>query len=226
MCASGQGHALLYSFSTDKEFKLQGALAVVCRRKKLCSWLDSGSLDAHSAGIRELAVNLACPRTIASGGESHFSGGAHLNRSWFVGFDEKLCILDVGQGMRAVDSIALGAPVGSVKWPLHNQSMTVVRVCNGSFFSLEGVCVSCTLDTGQYQLFDVRTRLHKPVYHADFGKPVRSLARVLDPTTRLHVQELYTHERYSDYHLLLGFGDGEIKHLDMRSAQNMSGRVL
>ena len=34
-------------------------------------------------------------------------------------------------------------------------------------------------------------------------------------------QHLYTHERYTDHNVLLGFGDGEIQHIDMRVQHKM-----
>jgi len=154
LCASGDGHILVYSVSDDRKLKFRGSI-----------------VDAHSSEIREMAVNLANPTQIASGG-----------------FDKKLCVLDLQGVPRVVDSIQLGATIGSVKWPTCNQS----------------VCVSVTLDSGHYMLFDLRTRIGKPTYQANFGK-----------------KELYTHERYSDFHVLVGFGDGEIKHIDMRSAKTI-----
>jgi len=34
-------------------------------------------------------------------------------------------------------------------------------------------------------------------------------------------QHLYTHERFTDYNVLLGFGDGEVQHIDMRVQHKM-----
>lgn len=72
----------------------------------------------------------------------------------------------------------------------------------------QGCCVSCTLDDGHFMLFDIRQKIEKPTFQADLAK-----------------QELYTHERYTDYHVLLGFGDGEMQHLDMRVNTKILHRV-
>lgn len=63
----------------------------------------------------------------------------------------------------------------------------------------QNIGVSCTLDSGMYLVFDIRQTLRKPCFQANMGK-----------------QDLMTHERYSDYHSLMGFADGEIHHVDMR----------
>jgi WD40 repeat protein len=72
----------------------------------------------------------------------------------------------------------------------------------------QSCCVSCTLDEGHFMLFDIRQKIEKPTFQADLAK-----------------QELYAHERYSDYHVLLGFGDGEMQHLDMRVSSKILHRV-
>jgi len=52
-------------------------------------------------------------------------------------------------------------------------------------------------------MFDVRLSLtQKPPF-------------MLDTKT----EELFTHERYADFNMMLGFGDGDIKHIDMRTGQ-------
>jgi len=67
------------------------------------------------------------------------------------------------------------------------------------------VCVSCTLDTGSFLVFDIRQNIRQPAFQATMGKP-----------------DLHTHERYSDHHVIMGFGDGEMQHIDMR----VSNRIL
>jgi len=91
-----------------------------------------------------------------------------------------------------LQSVKLDGSIGSVKWPTCNQN----------------VCVSCTLDKGQYMIWDIRQKMNLPAFQADFVKP-----------------ELYTHERYTDHHVLLGFGDGEIQHIDMRISRDILGKI-
>ena len=54
-------------------------------------------------------------------------------------------------------------------------------------------------------MFDTRTEMQS--------------AAVLTETSKA---DLFTHARYTDHHLLLGYGDGEIKQLDMRKPTEMS----
>lgn len=70
---------------------------------------------------------------------------------------------------------------------------------------LSDVCVSCTTDDGHYAMFDTRSDMTASAVSADSGKT-----------------DLFTHARYTDHHLLLGYGDGEMKQLDMRKAGEMS----
>jgi len=83
--------------------------------------------------------------------------------------------------------------LGSVKWPDFNQ----------------GVCVSCTSDSGMYSVFDTRQDAIKPALRVNTEK-----------------EDLWTHERYSDHNVLLGFGDGEIHHMDMRAGDKILHRVV
>jgi len=78
------------------------------------------------------------------------------------------------------------------------------------FLNLVGadVCVSCTTDDGQYAMFDTRAEMVAPAVQADTDKA-----------------DLFTHARYSDHHLLLGYGDGEMKQLDMRKPAEMSDNI-
>ena len=62
--------------------------------------------------------------------------------------------------------------------------------------------VSCTLDEGRYYMFDTRTRITDAAYTFD-----------------ARLDDLFTHERYNDYNVLLGFGNGTMKHIDMRMNQ-------
>jgi len=54
-------------------------------------------------------------------------------------------------------------------------------------------------------MFDTRTKMKTSAVLTDTGKA-----------------DLFTHARYSDHHLLLGYGDGEIKQLDMRRPAEQS----
>lgn len=59
--------------------------------------------------------------------------------------------------------------------------------------------VSTGLDEGQFYLFDSRTKITEAAFYMDTRKV-----------------DLFTHDRYNDVHVMLGYGDGEIKHVDMR----------
>lgn len=39
------------------------------------------------------------------------------------------------------------------------------------------------------------------------------------------LQELFAHDRYNDHHALLGFGDGELQHVDIRVTDKMSSSL-
>jgi hypothetical protein len=72
------------------------------------------------------------------------------------------------------------------------------------FFFYVDVYVSACMDEGKYYLFDARTKITEAVYYMDCKK-----------------EDLYTHERYNDFNVLLGFGDGEVRHIDMRSTKEV-----
>jgi len=64
----------------------------------------------------------------------------------------------------------------------------------------QNVCPSLTLDDGTFLIYDTRVRpIGPPAFKATMGK-----------------KELFTHERYTDHNVLLGFGDGEVQHIDVR----------
>lgn len=65
--------------------------------------------------------------------------------------------------------------------------------------------MSCTLDDGQMYLFDVR--------QPGSGAPAVA--------TDVHHRDLFCHEFYDDVNVLLGFGDGLIKHIDIRQSQSV-----
>ena len=54
-------------------------------------------------------------------------------------------------------------------------------------------------------MFDTRTDLKAAAVTVDTAKA-----------------DLFTHARYTDHHALLGYGDGEMKQLDMRKPGEMS----
>jgi len=64
----------------------------------------------------------------------------------------------------------------------------------------QNVCPSLTLDDGVFLIYDVRVRpVGPPAFKASMGK-----------------RDLFAHERYTDHNVLLGFGDGEVQHIDVR----------
>lgn len=64
--------------------------------------------------------------------------------------------------------------------------------------------VSCTLDEGKYYLFDQRTKITQSTFYMDLKK-----------------SDLFCHERFNDFQVLLGFGDGKFKHIDMRQPKKV-----
>jgi len=71
-------------------------------------------------------------------------------------------------------------------------------ICSASY-------ASCGLDEGKFYLFDTRSKITEAAFYIDTRK-----------------EDLFTHERYSDFGVLLGYGDGEMKHLDMRQPNKVS----
>lgn len=70
---------------------------------------------------------------------------------------------------------------------------------------LSGTHLSCTLDDGKFYLFDARQpSAEAPAVIAD-----------------VQHRDLFCHERYDDFNVLLGFGDGQIKQLDVRQPQSV-----
>jgi hypothetical protein len=69
----------------------------------------------------------------------------------------------------------------------------------------EGAYVSAALDDGKFYLFDARVRIKEAAFFFDSRK-----------------EDMYTHERYNEFGVLLGYGDGELKHIDMRMANKVS----
>ncbi|WP_306602159.1 WD40 repeat domain-containing protein [Geothrix sp. 21YS21S-2] len=64
----------------------------------------------------------------------------------------------------------------------------------------QGICPSLTLDDGTLLIYDTRVGgAIPPAFKATFGK-----------------KDLFAHARYSDTNLFVGFGDGEIQHIDNR----------
>ena len=64
------------------------------------------------------------------------------------------------------------------------------------------MCPSVTLDSGSYIMYDVRQSPGTAAFRFDS-----------------HIPDLYTHERYTDYNVLLGYQGGCIKHIDMRRGE-------
>jgi hypothetical protein len=63
-------------------------------------------------------------------------------------------------------------------------------------------CISCCLDEGKFYLFDPRTKITEASFYMNVKK-----------------EDLFTHEPINEFQLLLGFGDGMIKHIDLRTAR-------
>jgi len=73
----------------------------------------------------------------------------------------------------------------------------------------QGVCPSFTREDGVLSIYDVRTPpLTSPAIRAAFGRP-----------------DLFAHERVSDHHILLGFGNGEILTVDWRKPDHLLGTL-
>lgn len=118
-----------------------------------------------------------------------------------------MCISDLN---RSTDSygvvqqqVRLGNSVSSVRWPMYNQS----------------VCVSITTDTGNYAMFDTRSGSQQPVVAVEthnLALPSHFTSHVstdsagaitTNPSTSS--ASLYTHERYTDHNVLLGYSNGK-----------------
>jgi len=67
-----------------------------------------------------------------------------------------------------------------------------------------GPCVSVTTEEGGMYLYDSKT---------DFAKPNISISTAKS--------ELFTHEIYNGYNMMLGYGDGSIAHYDIRKTDHM-----
>lgn len=68
-----------------------------------------------------------------------------------------------------------------------------------------GAYASTALDDGKFYLFDARLKIKEASFFFDSRK-----------------EDMYTHERYNEFGVLLGYGDGEFKHIDMRKANKVS----
>mmetsp|Transcript_4900 Transcript_4900/g.9473 ORF Transcript_4900/g.9473 Transcript_4900/m.9473 type:complete len:435 (-) Transcript_4900:361-1665(-) len=101
--------------------------------------------------------------------------------------DNAIAIYDITSS-NTIDHRFMTDKVGSVKW--------------GTFAASR--YVSCTSDDGQFCLFDTAEGFAK--------KPACAIS------TKAHLWGgLYSHERYSDHHVMLGFGDGNLEHWDLRN---------
>jgi WD40 repeat protein len=73
----------------------------------------------------------------------------------------------------------------------------------------QNVCPSLTTDDGTFLIFDTRVRpVTIPAFRATLGK-----------------KELFAHTRYTDHNVLLGYGDGEIQHIDVRVTDRILHRL-
>jgi hypothetical protein len=151
---------------------------------------------AAGSYIREIGVNPYSSNQIAIGG-----------------YDYHLQLLDLNQPKTPyVQRINMSAVIGSIKWApfqsggwrnsLRQRRRSIVLIRFGLFSS--GQFVSFTNDEGKFFMFDTRTAIKDAAFYQ-------------------HTKEvdLFCHERYSDFGVLLGYGDGTIKHIDMRVKDKM-----
>lgn len=153
----------------------------------------------HTDYVRELAPHPLMGNIVASVGQDGMLYICDYNR------------LSDSQGL-VQQHMSLSSSVSSVRWPMYNQS----------------VCVSITTDSGNYAMFDTRQANSKPVVavethnlvlpaHYTSHSSSEGSARLANPSTSS--AQLYTHERYTDHHVLLGYSNGIIKHIDMRNSK-------
>lgn len=82
--------------------------------------------DLHDDSVREIALNKLCVGQFVSGGMS-FSFPVCTMK--MVGFDKRLCLMDINCPERLIQSVKFDGVIGSVKWPLWNQS-TYMSILN------------------------------------------------------------------------------------------------
>lgn len=103
VCTIGEGTLILVNVSLALELSLRGLS--LCFFFFLLILVGAGTLPViHTATIRELAINQANRAQFASGG-----------------YDRNLCIVDV-ERPETLRSIKQEGIIGSVRWPLSNQS--------------------------------------------------------------------------------------------------------
>lgn len=82
----------------------------------------------------------------------------------------------------------------------------MIRRCNLLFrYCHTASFASCGLDDGKFYMFDTRSNITEAAFFINTRKV-----------------DLFTHERYSEFGVVLGYGDGEMKHLDMRQMNKVS----
>lgn len=79
--------------------------------------------------------------------------------------------------------------------------------------------MSCTLETGTYLVYDIRQGLQQAVFSATMGKSVSSMFSLVLPFWS--TQDLQAHAWYTGQNVIMGFGDGELHHIDMRVSDRM-----
>lgn len=183
-------------------------LTVLCFSSSVLLSCAGGMAQASNSYIREVAISPLAANNLVLGG-----------------FDDKLNFLDLNRpDCPYVRRLDMQSAISSVKWSpflqgqagrrpaaaakaVHSRptlSLILSCVCLFSWL-FSDACVSCCLDEGKFYMFDARTSVRESAYFLDLKK-----------------EDLFTHERYSDAHLLLGFGDGHFKHIDMRAKDPMS----
>lgn len=171
-------------------------LILACSLTSAAAAVDS----IHNKLIREMAFNLEQPILLAS------AGALFLCAIVCSRYDSSCVWPYLNSNPHLSASVGLGAMAAlSSGLVISTQVLCSLAVV---LINAVDVCVSCTTDNGTMRMYEMSMQLtHK--------------RRMYVHTTRLLnvclPQELFTHERYADYHVLLGYGDGDIKHIDMRT---------
>ncbi len=71
-----------------------------------------------------------------------------------------------------------------------------------------GNYLTTSSDDGKFYMFDTRQKITESAFHTDTRK-----------------EDLYTHERYNSFGVMLGYGDGEIRHVDIRNPMQTSVHI-
>jgi hypothetical protein len=121
------------------------------------------------------------------------------------GFDQTLCLSDVANGPpKCTRRIELPAFGGSIRW---------------NEFNGDSKRVSVTTDDGNLRIYDWNAKNNnEAILNFHGGKVVLSPSL---PWTRQRRrrsrQDLYAHDYYTEYNIMLGYGDGVMQFIDIRN---------